>query len=52
MDLLAAAGRDPAEAYMLLSVAGNLRISQVVDPLMTARMEVAKECVPRLVGEE
>jgi len=31
------------DAYMFLSVAGNLRISQVVDPLMTVRMCVAKE---------
>jgi len=28
------------EAYMLISIAGDARISQVVDPLMTARVEV------------
>ena len=36
------------EAGMLLSIAGNLRICQVVDPLMTCRMEIprsiAKDC--------
>jgi amidase len=31
---------DAHEAGMLLSVAGDLRICQVVDPLMTARMEL------------
>lgn len=31
------------ESYMFLSIAGNLRISQVVDPLMTVRMGVAKQ---------
>lgn len=30
---------DIHEAGMLLSIAGNLRICQIVDPLMTARME-------------
>ena len=30
---------DMHEAGMLLSIAGNLRICQIVDPLMTARME-------------
>lgn len=33
-------------AYMFLSIAGNLRISQVVDPLMTVRMAVSKEYLP------
>ena len=28
------------EAYMLISLAADARISQVVDPLMTARVEV------------
>ncbi|MCL2704509.1 MAG: acetamidase/formamidase family protein [Defluviitaleaceae bacterium] len=32
-------GLDKEKAAMLLSLSGNLRISQVVDPLMTARME-------------
>lgn len=30
---------DPQEAGMLLSIVGNLRICQIVDPLMTVRME-------------
>jgi amidase len=33
---------DQHEAAMLLSVVGELRICQVVDPLMTARMELPK----------
>ncbi len=33
---------DSAEAGMLLSLVGDLRICQVVDPLMTARMEFPK----------
>lgn len=33
---------DPQEAGMLLSLLGNLRICQVVDPLMTSRMEFPK----------
>jgi amidase len=33
-------GLDTFEATMLLSLQGNLRICQVVDPLMTARMEL------------
>jgi acetamidase/formamidase len=36
---------------MLLSVAGHLRISQVVDPLMTVRMSIEKTHVPRLVPQ-
>jgi len=35
-------GVDFEEAYMLASVAANLRISQVVDPLMAARMSISK----------
>jgi len=30
------------DAYMLASVAANLRISQVVDPLVAAKMEISK----------
>lgn len=30
------------DAYMLASVVANLRISQVVDPLMAAKMEISK----------
>lgn len=33
-------GRDFGEVLMLLSLAGNARICQIVDPQMTARMEV------------
>ena len=37
-----------AEAYMLVSIAGFLRISQVVDPLMTVRLAIAKAYLPRI----
>jgi amidase len=37
-----------AEAYMLVSIAGFLRISQVVDPLMTVRLAIAKSYLPRI----
>jgi len=36
-------GTDFEEAYMLASVAADLRISQVVDPLMAARMCISKK---------
>lgn len=36
------------DAYMFLSLAGNIRISQVVDPLMTVRMCVSKEHLPSI----
>jgi amidase len=35
-------GMEFEEAYMLASAAANLRISQVVDPLMAARMTISK----------
>lgn len=35
-------GIDFEEAYMLASVAANLRVSQIVDPLMAAKMEISK----------
>jgi amidase len=35
-------GVDFEEAYMLASAVANLRISQVVDPLMAARMAINK----------
>jgi amidase len=35
-------GIDFEEAYMLASLVGNLRISQVVDPLMAAKMSISK----------
>ena len=41
MDLMTAGGTvDPQEAGMLLSLKGDLRICQIVDPMKTARMEV------------
>lgn len=46
--LVAAKGWPWHEAYMFLSIAGNLRISQVVDPLVTVRMAVRKEHLPDL----
>ena len=40
MDLMTAGGCvDPQEAGMLLSLKGDLRICQIVDPMKTARME-------------
>lgn len=36
-------GTDFEEAYMIASAAANLRISQVVDPLMAARMSISKK---------
>jgi amidase len=36
-------GTDFEEAYMLASLVANLRISQVVDPLMAARMSISKK---------
>ena len=36
-------GIDFEEAYMLASAAANLRISQVVDPLMATRMSISKK---------
>jgi amidase len=35
-----------ADAYMLVSLAGFLRISQVVDPLMTVRLGLSKQYLP------
>jgi len=40
-------GMDQAEATLLLSVAGDLRICQVVDPLKTTRVEL-----PRWIAEQ
>lgn len=37
-----------ADATLLLSAAGNLKICQVVDPLKTARMELGREYVEKL----
>jgi amidase len=36
-------GTDFEDAYMLSSVAADLKISQVVDPLMAARMSISKK---------
>jgi len=46
--LCEARGLSWEEGYMLSSLVGHLRISQVVDPLMTVRMAVAKEYLPTL----
>ena len=35
-----------SDAYMLVSLAGHLRISQVVDPLMTVRLALSKDYLP------
>ncbi len=43
LDLLqAGVGYSPEDSLALLSVRGNLQVSQVVDPLRTARMEIPK----------
>ncbi len=43
IDLLESAlGYSPEDSLALLSVRGNLQVSQVVDPLKTARMEIPK----------
>jgi len=34
------------DAHLLASLAGQLRISQVVDPWMTVRLEMRKSTVP------
>ena len=36
------------QAYMLSSLVGQLRISQVVDPLLTVRMAIAKRYLPAI----
>jgi amidase len=41
-------GRSFEDVLMLLSLAGNARICQVVDPLMTARMEVPRSVLADL----
>lgn len=37
-----------ADATLLLSAAGNLKVCQVVDPLKTARMELGMDYVEKL----
>jgi|LSQX01.3.fsa_nt_gb amidase len=40
------------EAYMILSAAGKLAVCQVVDPLLTMRMELNREYLDTLMGKE
>ncbi len=51
-DLIAALGRAKGlsweQGYMLSSLVGHLRISQVVDPLMTVRMAISKTYLPSI----
>jgi amidase len=44
-------GLSPAEATMLMSAAGQLQVSQVVDPLKTARYAMSKEILTRFGRE-
>jgi amidase len=46
--VMAAKGWSWEKAYMFLSIAGSLRICQVVDPLMTVRMVLSKQYLPHL----
>ncbi|MGF7160098.1 amidase [Rhodoligotrophos appendicifer] len=46
--LMRSKGLPWADAYMLTSLVGQLRISQVVDPLMTVRMAISKDYLPTL----
>jgi len=46
--LAAQTALDVNEAAMLLSLAGDLRICQIVDPLMTCRMELPKSVLTAL----
>ena len=46
--LIEQAGMDFHEAMILLSLAGDLRICQIVDPLKTCRMELSKEILSRI----
>jgi len=46
--LMRAKGLTWEEGYMLSSLVGNLRISQVVDPLMTVRMSIRKTYLPTI----
>ena len=41
-------GMSKADATLLLSAAGNLKVCQVVDPLKTARMEIGMDYVEKL----
>ncbi|HHY44878.1 MAG TPA: acetamidase [Firmicutes bacterium] len=42
-------GRAPEECLALLSIRGNLQISQIVDPLKTVRMEIPKSILGSLL---
>jgi len=46
--LMSRLGLSPADATMLMSAAGQLQVSQVVDPLKTARFAFAKEVIAPL----
>ena len=50
--MVTALGLSPVDALTLLSVKGNLQVSQVVDPLKTARIEIPKSILKgkNLVG--
>ncbi len=50
--LISEAGLSFNEAYMLLSATGKLSVCQVVDPLMTMRMEVSRDHLDKLIGRE
>jgi acetamidase/formamidase len=41
-------GLDEYEAYMLLSVAGDVDISQIVDPMYTIVAKIEKELIDQL----
>lgn len=46
--LVAQSDLDPTDALMLLSLAGDLRICQIVDPEVTVRMEVRRDVLSDL----
>ena len=43
-------GLDADDASMLLDMAGNLIICQIVNPMKTVRMELSKELLERMRG--
>ncbi len=50
LSLLVRSGMSPDEAYMLASIACDLRISQDVDPNRTCKLVIPKTFLPRLPG--
>lgn len=48
VELLVRGGLPPQEAYMLASIACDLRISQDVDPNRTCKLVISKKFLPRL----